>query len=56
MDVVVKNYNSIAIRPELMNCDWYRFEKMDVAAIDLYANEYMAQYSWAEFIPYMDYR
>jgi hypothetical protein len=28
---------------------------MDVAAIDLYENEYMAQYSWAEFIPHMDF-
>ena len=55
MDVVVKNYNSIAIRPELIDCDCYRFEKMEVAAIDLYVNEYMAQYSWAEFIPHMDF-
>jgi hypothetical protein len=23
--------------------------------IDLYENEYMAQYSWAEFIPHMDF-
>ena len=53
-ELVVKNYNSIAIRPELVDCDCYRFEKMDVAAIDLYTNEYMAQYSWAEFVPYMD--
>lgn len=54
-DLVVKKYNSIAIRPELVDCDYYRFEKMDVAAIDLYGNEYMAQYSWAEFIPHMDF-
>ena len=32
-----------------------RFEKMEVAAIDLYVNEYMAQYSWAEFVPHMDF-
>ena len=55
MSVVVKNYNSISIRPELIDCDSYRFEKMEVAAIDLYVNEYMAQYSWAEFIPHMDF-
>jgi hypothetical protein len=28
---------------------------MDVAAIDLYGNEYMAQYSWAEFTPHLDF-
>ena len=55
-DLVVKKYNSIAIRPDLVDCDSYRFEKMDVAAIDLYVNEYMAQYSWAEFIPHMDFQ
>ena len=54
-ELILKNYNSIAIRPELLDCDYYRFEKMDVAAIDLYENEYMAQYSWAEFIPHMDF-
>lgn len=53
-ELVIKKYNSIAIRPELIDCDSYRFEKMEVAAIDLYENEYMAQYSWAEFIPYID--
>ena len=35
--------------------DLDRFEKMEVAAIDLYVNEYMAQYSWAEFVPHMDF-
>ena len=54
-DLVVKKYNSISIRPELVDCDGYRFEKMDVAAIDLYGNEYMAQYSWAEFVPHIDF-
>ena len=54
MDVITKNYNSISIRPELVDCDYYRFEKMEVGAIDLYTNEYMAQYSWADFIPHMD--
>ena len=54
-DLVVKKYNSISIRPELLDCDGYRFEKMDVAAIDLYGNEYMAQYSWAEFVPHIDF-
>mgnify|MGYP002508358944 FL=1 len=53
-DLVVKKYNSISVCPELVDCDSYRFEKMDVAAIDLYAKEYMAQYSWAEFIPHLD--
>lgn len=54
-DLIVKKYNSIAICPELVDCDSYRFEKMDVSAIDLYRNEYMAQYSWAEFIPHIDF-
>lgn len=54
-ELVIKKYNSIALRPELVDCDSYRFEKMDVAAIDLYVNEYMAQYSWAEFVPHMNF-
>jgi two-component SAPR family response regulator len=54
-DLIVKKYNSIAIRPELVDCDCYRFERIDVAAIDSYENEYMAQYSWAEFIPHIDF-
>ena len=50
-DVIIKKYNSLAVRPELVDCDYYRFEKMDVAAINSYMNEFMAQYSWAEFAP-----
>lgn len=53
-DVIIKKYNSLAVNPELVDCDYYRFEQMDVAAINSYMNEFMAQYSWAEFAPRMN--
>ncbi len=35
------------MRPELLDCDLYRFLKNDPAAVNAYRGEYMAEYSWA---------
>ncbi|MCL2721614.1 MAG: response regulator [Treponema sp.] len=47
-DIVLKRHNSIAIIPDKIICDSYRFMKGDPACVNAYAGEYMAQYSWAE--------
>ncbi len=38
------------IRPELMDCDMYRFLDGDAEAIRAYRGEYMSAYSWAEML------
>lgn len=48
-DVLVKRRNSIAVDPEAVDCDYYRFLDMDVHAINAYMGEFMSQYEWAVF-------
>lgn len=48
--VVVKNYNSLAIDAARVDCDYYRFSELDMAAVNAYSGEFMAQYPWAEFV------
>jgi two-component system, LytTR family, response regulator len=48
-DVLVKRRNSIAVDPEAIDCDYYRFLDMDVRAINAYTGEFMSQYEWAVF-------
>ena len=53
--VVHKTYNAIALNDEVVDCDYFRFLKMDVPSINTYTGEFMAQYSWAEFVTgYLD--
>jgi len=54
-DVVIKSFNNIAVDTSKFGCDLYRFLKMDAEAVNEYTGEYMAQYSWAEFMTgYLD--
>ena len=46
---IVKSYNAIAVDPKVLDCDYYRFQELDAGAVNTYQNEYMSQYSWAEF-------
>ena len=46
---VVKGFNTLAVNPEVLDCDYYRFKEMDAGAVNSFQNEYMSQYSWAEF-------
>lgn len=48
-DILVKSYNSLAIIPEKIDCDFYRFLDGDPKAINEYHGEFMSCYSWAEF-------
>ena len=53
--VIHKTYNAIALNDEAVDCDYYRFLKMDVPSINTYTGEFMTQYSWAEFVAgYLD--
>lgn len=53
--IISKTYNAIAINNEAVDCDYYRFLMMDVPSINTYTGEFMAQYSWAEFVAgYLD--
>lgn len=48
-DVLLCRRNQFAIDPDKVECDYYKFLKKDVSAINSYRGEYMKQYSWAEF-------
>jgi two-component SAPR family response regulator len=53
--VIHKSYNAIAIDDAAVDCDYYRFLKMDVPSINTYTGDFMTQYSWAEFVSgYLD--
>lgn len=45
-DILNKGRGTLAIRPELVDCDYYRWRSGDPTAV--YRGEYMTQYSWAE--------
>ena len=51
---VVRSYNALAVNPEVLDCDYYRFKELDAGAVNSYQNEYMSQYYWADFL-YDDY-
>lgn len=48
-DVLLRGFNSLAIVPEMLDCDYYRFLAGDPAAVNQYHGDYLPQYSWAEF-------
>ena len=46
---------TLRIRPEMLECDLYRFFDGDIAAVNAYRGEYMSSYSWASMTEaYMD--
>ena len=47
-DVLEVQRGYMHIRPELMDCDLYRFLAGDIDAVNSYRGEYMTAYSWAE--------
>ena len=46
---VIKDYNSLSVNTDVLDCDYYRFKELDAGAVNAFQNEYMSQYSWAEF-------
>ena len=47
-DVLIRRGKTLAIRPELLDCDYLRMIAGDMAAVNSFRGEYMEQYSWAE--------
>ena len=48
-DILIKTRNHLAVDPQKIKCDAYDYENGDLAAINSFRGEYMANYSWAEF-------
>lgn len=47
-DVFLKGFDSYAIDPSLLECDYFDWEKNEPYAVRAFHGEYMSQYSWAE--------
>lgn len=47
-DIVIRRRDAIGIDSTILDCDYYRFLKGDIQAINAFHGEYMKQYSWAE--------
>ena len=47
---VVRSYNALAVNPDVIDCDYYRFKELDAGAVNAYECEFMSQYPWAEFL------
>ncbi len=47
-NIVIRRRDSIGLDPTFLDCDYYRFLKGDIQAINAFHGEYMKQYSWAE--------
>ncbi|MDY3015521.1 MAG: response regulator [Evtepia sp.] len=46
--IIIKQRDLIAVDPQRVDCDYYRFLAGDITAINSFRGEYMANYSWAE--------
>ena len=46
--ILVRRSGQVAIRRDLVDCDYYRMQDGDPAGINAFSGEYMTQYSWAE--------
>lgn len=47
--ILKRSFNSISIVPDEMDCDYYRFLQGDPVAVNQYRDDYLPEYSWAEF-------
>ncbi len=47
-DALIRRSGLMAIRREMVDCDYYRMLEGDMDAVNSYRGEYMTQYSWAE--------
>ena len=46
--MLVRRSGQIAIRRDMVDCDYYRMLEGDMEAVNAYRGEYMSRYSWAE--------
>ena len=47
-DVLIRERRQLAIRPDLIDCDYYRMKEGDMDALNAYRGNYMVDFSWAE--------
>ncbi|MGN0470663.1 MAG: response regulator [Acutalibacteraceae bacterium] len=47
-DIILKNRNTISLKADAVECDYFDFLCGTTSAVNLYHGEYMLQYSWAE--------
>lgn len=46
--IMIRKRDRIGLQTDQIECDYYRFLKGDIQAINAFRGEYMKQYSWAE--------
>lgn len=46
--VLIREHRELAVRRELIDCDYYRMIEGDMDAVNSYHGDYMSEYSWAE--------
>lgn len=47
-DIIIKEWNSLRINTDKLDCDYYHLINGDASYFHQYHNEYMKEYSWAE--------
>ena len=47
-DLLIRQRRQLAVRRELLDCDYYRMLAGDVDAVNAFGGTYMMEYSWAE--------
>lgn len=48
--IIKRSYGNMSIDTKLIDCDWYNVDVNDDLTLKDYSGEFMAQYSWAEFV------
>ena len=48
-EVIEKNFNSMSVNTQMVECDYFRFLSLDADIVYSKSNEYMVQYSWADY-------
>ena len=47
-DLLIRERRQLAVRRDMVDCDYYRMLSGDMSAVNAYGGEYMVDYSWAE--------
>lgn len=47
-EILLRDFNRLAVVPQSIDCDYYRFLDGDPIALNHFRDDYMPQYSWAE--------
>ena len=47
-DLLIREHRELAIRRDMVDCDYYRMLEGDMDALNSYRGKYMMEYSWAE--------